>query len=57
MKKLLIAFLMMFVVFSCGTASSSNQIILNLEEEGPSMDTSLMTDASSGNLLLQKIGT
>ena len=50
MKKLLISFLMMFVIFSCGAASNNNQIILNLEEEGPSMDTSLMTDASSGTI-------
>ena len=50
MKKLLISFLMMFVIFSCGAASNNNKIILNLEEEGPSMDTSLMTDASYGTI-------
>lgn len=48
-KKIVTLFAMFFVLFSCGsasTSSSSNTIAINLNEEGKSLDPQLLTDTS-----------
>ena len=50
MKKLLIAFMMTFVIFSCGSSSANKQIVINLIEEGSTMDTTLMTSQVAGTI-------
>lgn len=50
MKKLLIAFMMAFVIFSCGSSSANKQIVINLIEEGSTMDTTLMTSQVAGTI-------
>ena len=48
--KLLITFMMAFVIFSCGSSSANKQIVINLIEEGSTMDTTLMTSQVAGTI-------